>query len=312
MEERTNSKIEIIDKNSSNLRYFHDAKKYILKKENCYEICREEVGDKFVEESLEQCDFLLLNIFSRRIIGFSTVLYTEDGKGLYISLICNAKPDTFMNIFNSQRGDPKSGKDMISTVITIARTEGLKYVKLRALNTVISYYHYLGFTFEIGSNRTAPRRSGEIQALRKSFQDIKKVQDIISEKTEKKEDITKEKDKLEHLEINAYELLKPITLHGSEGALNEKKLSKNAKFEGVDDKKPKVDIEDVFYNGISMIYKLPPCSSTSSSSTSSSRRRSRSSSRSSSSIISSIMESCNIMGGTRRKVRRRRRRTMKK
>ena len=310
MEKRTNSKIEIIDKSDSNLRYFHDAKKYILKKQNCSELCREEVGNTFIEESLEQCDFLLLNIFSRKIIGFSTVLYTEDRKGLYISLICNAKPDTFMNIFNSKRGDPKSGKDMISTVITIARTEGLKYVKLRALNTVISYYHYLGFTFEIGSSRTESRRSGEIQALRKSFQDIKKVQDKIYEKTEKREDITKEEDELENLEINAYELLKPITLHGSEGALNEKKLSKNAKFEGVDNKKPKVDIEDVFYNGIPMIYKLPPCGR--SSSRSSSGTSSRSSSGTSSSIISSIMESCNIMGGTRRKVRRRRRRTMKK
>ena len=55
---------EIIDKSDSNLRYFHDAKNYILKKQNCSEICRDEVGNKFVEESLEQCDFLLLNIFS--------------------------------------------------------------------------------------------------------------------------------------------------------------------------------------------------------------------------------------------------------
>ena len=32
MEKRTNSKIEIIDKSDSNLRYFHDAKDYISKK----------------------------------------------------------------------------------------------------------------------------------------------------------------------------------------------------------------------------------------------------------------------------------------
>ena len=58
----------------------------------------------------------------------------------------------------------KTGRDMINAVIELAKSRGKGFVRLRlsALSDVISYYHYLGFTFMLESE-SGDRRRGFIK-----------------------------------------------------------------------------------------------------------------------------------------------------
>ena len=131
-------------------------------------ICYDDVGADFVKEALARATYLVVNIYEKHLIGFSCVNYfIEDGLTYYyIDLICNrsAAPYGLRSLDNVQ--DRRlGGRAMIDIIEEKARQAGCEYVKLKAIEKVISYYANLGYFFP---GVTSERR-------------IKEAKDLISE-----------------------------------------------------------------------------------------------------------------------------------
>lgn len=296
-------KIIVVDRTERKGVEFKAVSKVINSK--CESICKDAVDLGFIQGSILNCDYLVVNYFNRNIVGFACVIYMEDGEGVYIDLICNSDPETYMNIFNNNK-TAFGGKHMIDVIKKRSTEEGRKYIKLSALTPVISYYSYLGFDFLIGKQNT--RLTTNVKKLKEYF---KLINSLCKEnnalenkiKTSQNSKIRIVDKKLKIYEANTQievndktideyqshidKLLIPITAKALPGALKEGNLKR--KFSGVDDKKPKVEIEEVKNDGFPMRMDLPPPVSPPAS-------------------TSPGIMSCNIVGGTRHNRRRRRRR----
>ena len=147
-------------------------------------ICYDEVGADFVKEALTTSHFLVVNIYNKSLIGFSCVNYfVEDGRTYYyIDLICNRSAPPYSLRSYDQIEDPRLGaRAMIDIIEQKAREAGCEYVKLRAIEKVISYYANLGYFFP---GVTSERR-------------IKEAKELISQlRTAQKNENTSETDKI--------------------------------------------------------------------------------------------------------------------
>lgn len=113
------------------------------------QFCQGKIGEQFIYETLQECDYLFVHKFENDIRGFATIYYYSDNANktyLYINLICNS-------IFHSMKTRATKdlrrigGKAIIERVMQLAQQLGCDYVKLSAIDAVIPYYYKLGFRF---------------------------------------------------------------------------------------------------------------------------------------------------------------------
>ena len=112
--------------------------------------CREQIGKEYAKESLEDraSKIYVLKNSKGEIRGFASVIIYNNSKNkyYYIDLICTAeyhKMKTRANI------DKVSGKDLMNKIIEDAVKDKAQYIKLKAIESVISYYNIVfGFNFK--------------------------------------------------------------------------------------------------------------------------------------------------------------------
>lgn len=140
------SNIFIIQKNKQKKLYNKYAD--IITKNGAKNLCSSEINNQFLEETLEVSDYLIIHTHRDNIRGFACVdYYNSPERHLYISLICNVKHHS-MQTRKTKKDVKYSGKHMIQYIIDMGKQKRVKYIKLSAINNVITYYYYLGFTFD--------------------------------------------------------------------------------------------------------------------------------------------------------------------
>jgi hypothetical protein len=140
------SNIIIIEKKKQKKLYNKYAD--MIEKNGAVKLCSSEINNEFLEETLEYSDYLIVHMHRNNIRGFACVDYnTSPERHLYISLICNVKHHS-MTTRKTKKDVKYSGKHIIERVIEMAKKKRVKYVKLSAINNVITYYYHLGFTFD--------------------------------------------------------------------------------------------------------------------------------------------------------------------
>jgi len=218
---------------------------------NTDSICRMSVSSDYVSYSLENCSYLMVNLHNRDVKGFSTIYEYDDY--LYIDVICNSPGDTYHNmVTRTSNPDIKTGKHMINAVIELAKSRGKGFVRLSALMDVISYYHYLGFTFMLESKKGDRRGfiKRDVQSLNTALKKLKENEKIIEKKLEV--DFLTRYEEIEHDKIAAdandklYKVIKNYP-----GFYSEKKQAEIATLKGVE------RIADIPENGVPMIYTIP-------------------------------------------------------
>lgn len=139
---------------------------YEIEKMGTKHLCQGEINKEFLEESLERSDYLFVHSFNDEIRGFACVYLDETpDKHLYVNLICNSK---FHNMKTRLTGDDirLSGKSIMNEIKRLGEILEVKYIKLNAIDNVISYYYSLGYTFEnVDLQRDLDRQHGLITAL---------------------------------------------------------------------------------------------------------------------------------------------------
>lgn len=130
---------------------FTDYKQNLLKQKRLkmyagWYLCRDKIGDVFVENAITGAAILVVNIFNENIIGFAAVSRYNHESGnpyLYIDLICNSSPS-----LGTREGVRLGAKAIIDRIEALAISEGCSSVKLSAVGDVIPYYYRLGYDFD--------------------------------------------------------------------------------------------------------------------------------------------------------------------
>lgn len=143
-------------------------------------ICKNEIGDAFIDETIDSSDYAVLhyaNPNTENLRGFALVTEKEKKesddckKYLYIDLICNL-PNHKMGTRSNKNAKKTSGKDIINAVINMAKEKKIPCVKLSAIQSVITYYNDL-FGFSIDYKPKNKNRYEELLSeLRKKQNDI--------------------------------------------------------------------------------------------------------------------------------------------
>jgi hypothetical protein len=136
-------------------------------------ICYDDVGAGFVKNALNDADYLVLNIFNKKLIGFACVRYYHEPDGstyYYIELICNLSPPPYELRSMDEVQDPRlGGNAIISEIERKAQEAGCEFVKLKAIEKVISYYARLGYMFPgVNTSDKLKEATALIQALRRT------------------------------------------------------------------------------------------------------------------------------------------------
>ena len=217
---------------------------------NTDSICRMSVSSSYVSQSLDDCDYLFVNLHNRDVKGFSTIFEHDDY--LYIDVICNSPGDTYHNmVTRTSNPNIKTGRDMINAVIELAKSRGKGFVRLSALMDVISYYHYLGFTFmlesESGDRRGFIKR--DVQALNSALKKLKENEKKMADKLQY--DILSADEEYQHdiIAADANEKLYKV-IKNYPGFYSEKKQAEIATLKGTE------RIADIPENGVPMIYTI--------------------------------------------------------
>jgi len=111
-------------------------------------LCLDEINREFLEESLDDSNYLFVHLFGEEIRGFACV-YLEDKpeKHLYVNLICNSKFHTMKNPYIGWCEEIRR-KEYNRWIKRLGEKLQVKYIQLNAIDNVISYYYSLGYTFE--------------------------------------------------------------------------------------------------------------------------------------------------------------------
>ena len=162
------SRIELIDKDTDGERY--ELFQYDIEKIGTKYLCLDEINQEFLEESLDNSNYLFVHLFGEEIRGFACVYLEEKPeKHLYVNLICNSK---FHPMKTRMSGDAKrlGGRNIMDEIKRLGEKLKVKYIKLNAINNVISYYYSIGFRFE---NSKLQR---EIETERELIGNLRKAQ----------------------------------------------------------------------------------------------------------------------------------------
>ena len=120
----------------------------LIEKNGATKLCSSEINKTFLQETLELSDYLIIHMHRNNIRGFACVDYDKyPERHLYINLICNVKHHS-MKTRKTKKDVKYGGKHIIQYVIDMAKKKRVKYVKLSAINNVITYYYHLGFVFD--------------------------------------------------------------------------------------------------------------------------------------------------------------------
>ena len=130
-------------------RQFEYYKKILMDKRSDHNLCGGLISKGFLEYSLEDTTYLILHLFNDVVRGFACVQLKNDtdlGKYYYIDLICNT---SFHKMITRSRKDASylSGKNILELIKRLAIRNNIKYIKLNALDHVITYYYHLGYRF---------------------------------------------------------------------------------------------------------------------------------------------------------------------
>lgn len=140
------SNIFTIDKKKQ--RRLYNKYSVIILSGGARKLCASEINDDFLEETLEFSDYLIIHTHRNNVRGFACVDYdTTPERHLYINLICNVKHHS-MQTRKTKKDIKYGGKHIIQYIINMAKKKRVKYIKLSAINNVITYYYHLGFTFD--------------------------------------------------------------------------------------------------------------------------------------------------------------------
>jgi len=128
---------------------FEYYKKILSEKRTEHNLCSGLISKGFLEDSLEDTTYLILHFFNGIIRGFACVQLKNDaklGNYFYIDLICNT---SFHKMITRSRKDATylSGKNMLELIKRLAILKKIRYIKLNALDHVITYYYHLGYRF---------------------------------------------------------------------------------------------------------------------------------------------------------------------
>ena len=139
------SNIITIEKNKNKKLYKQYAEQII--KTGARGFCASEINNDFLTETLELSDYLIIHSYNNTIRGFACIdVIMKPEKHVYIHLICNVKHHNMQTRKSSSI--KYSGKHIIQHIISLAKKKRAKYVKLSAINNVITYYYNLGFNFD--------------------------------------------------------------------------------------------------------------------------------------------------------------------
>lgn len=157
------SLLKVIE-NPDELDYFKDG----LKDRDISKLCKGQIGEEFIEYEKLNADYMVIhytNSNTESIRGFAFVNEDEDkdGKFLYISLICNLNNHN-MKTRTAAKGRSVGGRDIIESVINLAKNKHIDRVKLSAIDSVITYYKKLGFDFD-----NKPSRKRKIENILKGL-----------------------------------------------------------------------------------------------------------------------------------------------
>ena len=139
--------------------------------------CRKQIERPFARDEAAQSTYIIIAEENKSIKGFA-FLEKQAGKTLYLHLICSAV-DHPMKRRSREEFKKGWGGAMIRRIKSLAREKGCKYVKLSALPSVITLYHYFGWRF---INKCGQTEKAEITELikklsreRKEDPDLKKI-----------------------------------------------------------------------------------------------------------------------------------------
>tara|TARA_R110002074_G_scaffold21759_1_gene67216 strand:+ start:3101 stop:4366 length:1266 start_codon:yes stop_codon:yes gene_type:complete len=165
------SKIIAIDKSKPNgEKMYLDYSSRLLKENVEKSLCMSDIKNDFLHDSLEDADYLFIHTFQydgyTEIRGFACVIHEtndevdEENDHLYLKLICNSKFHSMET--RIQEGKTKrKGTDIMKEIIKLGEKLKAKYIKLDAIESVISYYYNLGFRFE-NREHTEHVKEGEL------------------------------------------------------------------------------------------------------------------------------------------------------
>lgn len=168
-ETEENSKIEVLSNDSHLCSFYINTIERNIETKNI-KYCKGDVANDFVIYSLYNCDYLFVNISNDNIRGFACVTQIDDY--LYVDLICNLD---YHPMTTRSEYEKFKGKDMISKIIEKGKELSLRHIKLKAIESVITYYLYLGFKLlhnpssELGKKKL----SDNLKALRSNEEHIK-------------------------------------------------------------------------------------------------------------------------------------------
>ena len=131
---------------------------------NIRTLCLNKVTTGYGQDSILAADVIVLSRDDKGALrGFAALLLTPAEGKVYIDLICNAKPPTVGTRSNNRF---PSGRDLLDAIKTYTVTKGYRYIELKALEHVISYYYRFGWRFisKCGAKEN-PVRSAQVQQL---------------------------------------------------------------------------------------------------------------------------------------------------
>lgn len=167
------SKIIIINKSKpKDDQLFQIYSERLLKENAEKSLCMSDIKNDFLEDSLEDADYLFIHTFQydgyTEIRGFACVIHENDDDNdshLYLKLICNSKFHSMET--RLQEDKPKmKGTDIMNEIIKLGEKLKVKYIKLDAIENVISYYYNLGFRFENREQSEHAKERGLVKELR--------------------------------------------------------------------------------------------------------------------------------------------------
>jgi len=141
-------------------------------------ICNDKLQSDFVKQALQNANFIVINIHKGVLIGFACVMhYTIDDIRLkknpdkdtyfYIELICNRLGPTISTRSDDEHDHRVGAAAMIKVIEQEAIKRNCDYVKLNAIEEVISYYAKLQFHFPfLDTDKKVTHANELIQALR--------------------------------------------------------------------------------------------------------------------------------------------------
>ena len=124
--------------------------------------CKGGIGTEFMEQTLNGCHYLIVNqkesspTTNPEILGFVCLFYYLDDEGktyMYIDLICNNNVHHY-----NLRAKSLTGTKLLDEVKKVAERLECSYIKLSAIEPVITYYWKLGYRFSVGDNIKAGTR----------------------------------------------------------------------------------------------------------------------------------------------------------